>query len=246
MRQVLESAWAETPLSKPKLTAKRDRVVDATLRWFARELNPFLQEGEKTSQEILEEKCSVSIRTGRKSNKSVREVARSAWNEVMFDDGDLAFGESVKFRDLSFGSQRLALFLRALVASPDLVILDEALSGLDAPAREKALLWLSHGERVEGVDGTSVVESVQARLKGEGEEQGRIVFPGLEDRQALVVIAHEKGDVPGCVRDWICLPPGEEEGREPRVGRLDGPLELRPEAWEEEIWGKGSEGREEI
>lgn len=231
VRQVLESAWAETPLSKPKLTAPRDRVVDATLRWFARELNPHIGAEELTSQEKLNEVRKPKVRTSKKES-ILQDLARKAWNDVMYDDSDLLFAEQVRFRDLSFSSQRLALFLRAIVGSPDLVILDEALSGVDGKIRDKALLWLSHGEKVECVEGKVAVGSVQARLGGE-----KVVFQGLEERQALVVIAHEKGDVPGCVREWICLPQGEEEGVEPRIGALGGPLELRPQAWEAEIWG---------
>lgn len=231
VRQVLESAWAETPLTRPKLTAPRDRVVDATLRWFARELNPHITAEELTSQEKLNAACSLRARTSRKQSIA-QDKARKAWNDVMYDDSDLLFAEQVRFRDLSFSSQRLALFLRAIVGSPDLVILDEALSGVDAKIRDKALLWLSQGEKIECVEGALAVESVQARLGGE-----KMAFQGLEDRQALVVIAHEKGDVPGCVREWICLPQGEEKGVEPRVGVLGGPLELRPDAWEAEIWG---------
>ena len=95
--------------------------------------------------------------------------------------------------------------------SPPLVILDEAFSGMDEAVRDRALSFLSHGE------------------KGDG------VMEGLSEEQALLVISHAKEDVPGCVREWICLPePGEQRG--PRMGQLGGPLELNPEGWKE-IWG---------
>ncbi|KAL1587395.1 hypothetical protein WHR41_03914 [Cladosporium halotolerans] len=129
-------------------------------------------------------------------------------------EDELAWAGSTPFRELSFSAQRLALFLRALVHSPDLVILDEAFSGMDAGTRDRALTFLSWGDG--GV------------VKGLGEEQ------------ALLVISHAREDVPGCVRDWVCLPePGE--GRAVRMGRLEGPLELVEGGWEE-IWGsnKGS------
>jgi hypothetical protein len=59
---------------------------------------------------------------------------------------------------------------------------------------------------------------------------------GLGEEQALLVISHAKEDVPGCIREWICLSePGEQ--KTPRIGELDGPLELNPEGWRD-IWGR--------
>ncbi|KAK4119430.1 P-loop containing nucleoside triphosphate hydrolase protein [Parathielavia appendiculata] len=40
VRQVLESAWADTFRSKPKLDSSATEQVEATLRWFEHELNP--------------------------------------------------------------------------------------------------------------------------------------------------------------------------------------------------------------
>ena len=63
---------------------------------------------------------------------------------------------------------------------------------------------------------------------------GRIQMPGLQDSQALVTISHSRQEVPGCVRNWICLP--ESGTKPPRFGRLDGPVELSIERWNQ-IWG---------
>lgn len=143
----------------------------------------------------------------------------------MSDPTDLEWANSTIFRDLSFSAQRLALFLHATVASPDLVILDEALSGVDEATRDKALLFLSHGEKLS----TSGVESALSKL-------GMVTLHGLSAEQALLVISHSKEDVPGCIREWICLQePGE--GKRPRTGTLAGPLELNPKGWDE-IWGR--------
>jgi ABC-type molybdenum transport system ATPase subunit/photorepair protein PhrA len=129
------------------------------------------------------------------------------------DEGDLTWATSLRFAELSFSAQRLALFLRAIVHRPPLIILDEAFSGIDESVRDRALAFLSRGEQGKG---TGVME-------------------GLGDEQALLVISHAKEDVPGCVREWICLPePGEQ--RIPRMGELEGPLELNVEGWGE-IWG---------
>lgn len=131
------------------------------------------------------------------------------------DEVDLSWAEDMRFGELSFSAQRLALFLRAIVHSPPLIILDEAFSGIDETVRDRALSFLSHGEK--------------------GGSGGEGVIEGLGEEQALLVISHAKEDVPGCIREWICLPePGEQKA--PRIGELNGPLELNPEGWAE-IWG---------
>jgi ABC-type molybdenum transport system ATPase subunit/photorepair protein PhrA len=134
---------------------------------------------------------------------------------------DLSWAKDLRFAELSFSAQRLALFLRAIVHSPPLIILDEAFSGMDEAVRDRALSFLSHGE-----------------MKRESESaDAAAVMKGLGEEQALLVISHAKEDVPGCVREWICLPePGEQKA--PRMGELAGPLELNPEGWEG-IWGSG-------
>lgn len=143
--------------------------------------------------------------------------------------GELAWADDFRFAELSFSNQRLILFLRAIVSNPDLVILDEALSGIDEATRDKALLFLSHGEKIGSVTNGVAQDSDVAK-------RGEVVFSGLHPEQALLVISHAREDVPGCLREWICLPePGE--GRTPRTGTLPGPLELNPGAWDE-IWGR--------
>ncbi|KAK4895379.1 hypothetical protein LTR27_006443 [Elasticomyces elasticus] len=214
LRRVLESAWADAPLAKPKLNEDARRRVNACLRWFSKELNP------KWSKETPYERLS-----------STRDetMARKLHEEILADDTDLAWSSQLTFREVSFSSQRLLLFLRAVVGSPDLVIMDEALSGIDEAIRDKALLFLSHGEKVGEIVDNVAQPSMLARI-------GATVIAGLSPEQALLVISHSKEDVPGCIREWICLPePGE--GKQPRIGKLAGPLELNPAAWGE-IWGQ--------
>jgi ABC-type molybdenum transport system ATPase subunit/photorepair protein PhrA len=136
------------------------------------------------------------------------------------ESDDLSWAKDIRFAELPFSAQRLALFLRAIVHSPPLVILDEAFSGIDEAVRDRALSFLSHGEK-----------------NKDGSVDAAAVMQGLGEEQALLVISHAKEDVPGCVREWICLPePGEQKA--PRMGELDGPLELNPEGWEA-VWGSG-------
>lgn len=206
IRRALESAWADAPLSRPTLDeAARERVT-ACLRWFATELDP----------------------------SSSRDSKRSTSIDLAGTPDDTAYATQHRFSELSFSSQRLVLFLRAMIAAQDLVILDEAFSGMDEKTRDKALLFLSHGEGVEWTSENQSEGRGQLR-RSQVAESGRQVVHGLSDRQTLLAISHAKEDVPGCVRHWICLPePGE--GTEPRTGLLDGPLELNDRGWEQ-IWG---------
>ncbi|KAG9519393.1 P-loop containing nucleoside triphosphate hydrolase protein, partial [Aureobasidium melanogenum] len=215
IRHVLESAWADTPLSKPRLTRQKDIRVDSFLRWFAPELSPT-----KTSElQIIASKL-------RRSGPANLEIKRRLERLHIAND-DLDWADTITFRDLPFSSQRLLLFLRALISEPDLIILDEALSGMDKAVREKCLLFLAHGEKLEYKSGNKIVNSVQMN-------NDLINFGGIQDTQALLTISHSTEDIPGCIRQWICLPE-PSEGKPARVGELPGPLELHPDSWYE-IW----------
>jgi ABC-type molybdenum transport system ATPase subunit/photorepair protein PhrA len=217
VRAALESAWADAPLAKAELFHERDQKVTDFLRWFERELKP----GE--TKVTLLEKLDKTLNTDALSVVQM-------WKELQYEEDDVAWADELCFGELSFGAQRLLLFLRALIASPDLIILDEALSGVDEKAKQKAFLFLAHGEMVSEVraDVSRLQPSVLARLHHDG-------FPGLTEDQALVVISHSRADVPGCVKEWICLPePGT--GQAPRMGTLEKPLEMDPKGWAT-IWG---------
>ena len=217
VRRAIQSAWADAPMSKPQLTDDARRRVDACLRWFATELHP---SQEPTTVEKLEKAASGDVG----SQNGIEQYLQTTQ-----EGKDLLWADDVRFAELSFSNQRLILFLRAIVANPDLVILDEALSGIDEATRDKALLFLSHGEAMASVTNGQAKESALFRF-------GQVVFSGLSPKQALLVISHAREDVPGCLREWICLPePGE--GRVPRTGTLPGPLELNPRCWNE-IWDR--------
>ncbi|KAI4721647.1 P-loop containing nucleoside triphosphate hydrolase protein [Aureobasidium sp. EXF-10727] len=213
IRRVLESAWADTPLSKPRLTRQNDVRVEAFLRWFAPELEPTRASGLQALQKT--------------SRGGYHDLKRSL-ERLQIDSSDIDWADTMTFRDLPFGSQRLLLFLRALVSEPDLIILDEALSGMDEVIREKCLLFLAHGEKLDYKPGKkSHTESLQTK-------NDMVNFGGIQDKQALLTISHRTEDIPGCIRQWICLPE-PSEGKPARVGELPGPLELHPDCWNE-IW----------
>jgi len=196
VRRTLESAWADTPLTKPALNSEATQRVEACLRWFRAELNPLFDDAE-------------------------------ALNDT--ESSSLGWASHTIFGELSFSAQRVALFLRATIRNPDIVILDEAFSGMDDLVRDKCLLFLSRGESM-----TLHYHDTGPRpIESELSRQGKVSVPGLQDHQALLCVSHSHQEVPGCIREWICL--SEPGAGPPRFGRLDGPVELSYERWNK-IW----------
>lgn len=152
-----------------------------------------------------------------------------------------AWADDLVFGGLPFSAQRVALFLRAILKKPDLVILDEAFSGMDDAVRDRCMLFLAHGESKtfsygETTDSDNNKELHERRVvDSQILEAGEVRMTGLEERQALLCISHIREEIPGCVREWICLPEANT-GNPARFGRLDGPLEGNYRRWNE-IWG---------
>lgn len=205
LRQVLANAWADTFQGKPNLDVDAKERIDACLRWFEEDLRP----------------------GGSSSTESQRSLSsKTDW------------ADQLPFGGLPFSSQRIALFLRAVIKHPDLVILDEAFSGMDDGVRDRCLLFLAHGEtkqftsnviqEAESRGGRSVVESDVSRA-------GQVKVEGLKEDQALLCISHIREEIPGSIREWICLPEANT-GEPARFGRLDGPIEGDYRRWNE-IWG---------
>jgi ABC-type molybdenum transport system ATPase subunit/photorepair protein PhrA len=186
LRTALESAWSDTPITKPRLDENATKRVETCLRWFETELN-----------------------SGSKHN-----------------NGNLDWASNILFGELSFSAQRVLLFLRATIRNPDIVILDEAFSGMDDLVRDKCLLFLSRGQSMH----LQYSDAGPKPVKWEGE----VVVPGLQDHQALLCVSHSKQEVPGCVSEWVCLP--EPGTGPPRFGRWEGPVELDGGRWDE-VWG---------
>lgn len=206
VRGVIENAWADTFLMKPKLDGAARAKVDGCLRWFEPELNPsFDRDG----------------------------------------PSDLSWASSYIFGELSFSAQRVLLFLRSMVKNPDVVVLDEAFSGMDEGVRDKCMLFLAHGEaktyaqgtrEVIGQEGSSITTEAVV-VDSEQAKSGSVQVTGLSDRQALICISHIKEEVPDAVREWLCLPEANS-GTPARFGRLDGPLRTDGRRWDE-IWDVG-------
>lgn len=188
VRRALESAFAETYAGKPALTPVRTEMVDVFLRWWEPELRQDYQGYDAATETKIESKSL-------------------AWASDK---------ETHPFGMLPFSTQRLLLFLRALIKQPSIVILDEAFSGLSATTRDKAMSWLEHGQQ----------QSLQSQTPPSSpiSRTSNITFPGLTSQQALVVVSHVKEEIPDCVDEWLRLP-GEDEiletGRDVEGGRTE-------------------------
>ncbi|KPI39001.1 putative ABC transporter ATP-binding protein [Cyphellophora attinorum] len=164
VRQVLESAWAETYVSKPKLSYARDQTVDAFLSWWEPELRQDWKPAKIPPRFVTRNK-PVNIAT-----RGLRELIEysyppfikdesSRWTATMTNvftqNGSYKHSANLDWADdtsthrfglLPFAAQRLLLLLRAIIKQPDVLILDEAFSGLSSFVRDKAMLFLEHGE----------------------------------------------------------------------------------------------------
>jgi ABC-type molybdenum transport system ATPase subunit/photorepair protein PhrA len=145
----------------------------------------------------------------------------------------LDWADGLFFGELPFSSQRVAMFLRAVIKNPDLVILDEAFSGMDDGVRDRCLLFLSHGENKQFSDTQKRGQRVIA--ESDISRAGNVKVGGLNKDQALLCISHVREEIPGSIREWICLPEANT-GQPARFGRLDGPIEGDYRRWNE-IWG---------
>jgi ABC-type molybdenum transport system ATPase subunit/photorepair protein PhrA len=190
LRTALQSAWSDTPITKPRIDDEASRRVESCLRWFETELSPLRKDG------------------------SEPEPAQN-----------LDWASNTLFGEASYSAQRVLLFLRATIRNPDIVILDEAFSGMDDWARDKCLLFLSRGQSME-------LQHTNAGPKPVPMD-GEVAVPGLQDHQALLCVSHSRQEVPGCIRDWICLP--ESGTGPPKFGKWEGPVELDGKRWDE-IW----------
>ncbi|GAB1316765.1 hypothetical protein MFIFM68171_06975 [Madurella fahalii] len=205
VRQVLESAWADTFRSKPTLDDAARGRVEATLKWFEHELNP----------------------------ASHRQLSFGGTAS-----GSIAWASDYVFGELSFSAQRVLLFLRAIIKHPDIVVLDEAFSGMDDAVRDKCMLFLAFGEEKMYSSGSgSRPHTGWTVVASPAAESGTVRVKGLSGRQALICISHVKEEVPDCVREWLCLPE-PNTGLAARFGQLDGPLRTDSRRWAE-IWGFG-------
>ncbi|KAK2751159.1 hypothetical protein FQN57_000236 [Myotisia sp. PD_48] len=201
IRASIESAWADTFLSKPKLTSDRMLDVDSALRFFEADLNPHFSLGSNSA---------------------------------------LSWADDVLFGSLGVAKQRLILFIRSVVHKPDLVVLDEAFSGMPRSLRDKCLHFLEVGEALDGSTGSRrtpdlSVWQVPGLSRNDNGETREIRHTGLTDSQALLVISHVKEEVPDIVSHWLRLPSTTTSAFQ--VGTLVNDQTVSVDAWDE-IWSE--------
>ncbi|OTA97438.1 hypothetical protein M434DRAFT_7915 [Hypoxylon sp. CO27-5] len=147
-------------------------------------------------------------------------------------NADLQWADHYMFGELSFSAQRVALFLRAIIKNPDIVVLDEACSGMDDGVRNRCLLFLEHGETKTYAKHEYGSETI---VESDASKSGTVKVGGLNDNQALICISHIREEIPDCVREWICLPEANS-GEPARFGVSEAPLGRDEKSWRQ-IWG---------
>ncbi len=211
IRQTLENAWADTFLGTPRLKYENDVTVDTCLRWFEAELNPAFTP------------LTTSFLT-------------RIWKSEKGFPSSIDWADKIRFGDAPFSAQRVALFLRAIIKKPDLVVLDEAFSGMDDRVRDKCMLFLTWGE-TKSFGVLTNKKEYKNRFVYDTPPQllSESIFKGLSTDQALICVSHVKEEVPGMVRQWMSLPEAGT-GNAVRFGRFPGPLEGYKNGWDE-VWG---------
>ncbi|KAJ5199895.1 hypothetical protein N7491_009308 [Penicillium cf. griseofulvum] len=213
IRGALESAFAETFLSKPKLNVERDHDISIVLKLF----KPLLDPDYLTSEMP---KISTAHLPSLKKQFNV---------EPYFPmDHVVGYADEILFGELTPAQQRIVLFLRALIARPDIVILDEAFSGMSSAQRDMCLQFLETGERLRS-------KGRALRFKSRVQNDSDFRYTGLTPDQALIMVSHVAEEIPDSVRYYMRLPSpaGTEDPLDFRFGILQSKTTLRqPPTWE--------------
>lgn len=240
IRQSVESAYADTFLSKPKLDHEKDLDVDAALSFFEEELNPNFvhwseqKEHPRLTPEELEappsEEDVVLLSTLRKAY-STRRI------NLPQDPTSLDWADNINFSELNVPQQRVVLFIRAVIHRPDLIVLDEAFSGMSPACRDRCIHFLEYGEQNVRSSSRRVTKPAVSRSTRTTPES-KIRHRGLSEDQALITISHVKEEIPNVVRNWMYLP-GSDEGnpgdRPFRMATITGRRNVSGTEWNK-IW----------
>lgn len=231
VRQAVESAFADTFLSKPRLDHEKDLDVNAALRFFKADLDPDDTTGVDAS--------SSKVRGAQMEMFPRLSNYRPLKHDYTLPDYDVDYADSLRFSSLNVAQQRLVLFIRAIVHKPDLVILDEAFSGMPASLRDKCLHFLESGElkRNHVSTATRRTSTADTWLNEATVEVSKARHKGLSDQQALLVISHIREEIPDSVRHWMRLPSdlGVGEPLDFKMGVLGYDSTLGGEAWDA-VW----------
>lgn len=251
IRQAVESAFAEAFHSRPNLDCERDDDVTAALRFF----KPELDVNKQASPPMTDAEVTVK-RGGRPPKFDPTDPVPTGAIPTGFvpTDDDVDYADETRFGDLNTAQQRVVLLLRAIIHKPDIIILDEAFSGMPPSVRDKCIHFLEAGEQPieKGVtarrrlsnQATWIAGHNQKKNVGRGstkpgeaedvDDESAMRHFGLSDRQALIVVSHVKDEIPDCVRDYLRLPsdPGDGMPLEFGQGRLRRELAISsPNTW---------------
>ncbi|RAK76492.1 putative ABC transporter [Aspergillus fijiensis CBS 313.89] len=182
LREAIESGFAETFLSRPKMNFERDLDVEAILEHFKPELGAALALPRNTPGR---RKGVITATTGKMFPLHKTHHFRKEFHPPGVE---MEWADTATFGQLPVDIQRLVLFLRALIHRPDIVILDEPFSGMSIGLRDKCIDFLENGLGPESR------------------------FGGLSDEQALIMVSHLREEIPDSMRYYMRLPSGEQEG----------------------------------
>ncbi|POS82706.1 hypothetical protein EPUL_006839 [Erysiphe pulchra] len=197
-------------------------------------------------RQVLESAWSSTIR-GRPELNSVAENRINAflqWFESdlrpisplrakkLISNGETSWAEEVLFRELPSSSQKVALFLRAIIKEPDIIILDEAFSSMDNVVRDRCKLFLEYGERRKLKSGFTSMNASSNVTSLEADQGKKEIFGGLMKHQVLLCVSHVREEIPGCINNWLYLPAPNSKSPA-RIGRFK---ELLKDNWNT-IWG---------
>lgn len=245
IREAIESAYAETFLSKPVLNHDRDLDISAALRFFKQELDPNFNAAEK------EEPPKILI-----DRANFPKMARTYRGHTLAPDYDIEYADTTTFGQLPTAQQRLILFLRAIIHKPDIVILDEPFSNMSSSLRDKCIHFLEVGElaprastatRRSGLKNTWIRGYVP---DGGCETSSPSTAPrhqGLSDDQALIMISHVREEIPDIVRHYMLLPSAHEDdetGLDFRFGYLRSQSSLNQQKVWDMLWSPKEEFQE--
>ncbi|KAF9883841.1 hypothetical protein FE257_002732 [Aspergillus nanangensis] len=199
VRQAVESAFAETFLTKPNLNHERDLDVSAALRFFKAELDP------DAAVTTREKPPRVTIESRELFPRLTAQKGGAAFTPA---DYDIEYADSIRFSELDTAHQRLVLFIRAVIHKPDIIILDEAFSGMSAHIRDKCIHFLEAGEHSRSRVSTATRRTTlkETWLKGFNANDAPIRHHGMSDDQALIMISHNREEIPDSVRYYMRLP----------------------------------------
>jgi ABC-type molybdenum transport system ATPase subunit/photorepair protein PhrA len=237
IREAVESAWADTFLSKPKLNFQIDTLIDRVLAHFRPDLAKLrlLKPGKEheIDMSIIPGGFLQRFATPPPESADISEgSATTADYDTAYDNLNLpigfdtyAYADDMTFGQLDVAQQRLVLFIRAIIKKQEVIVLDEAFSAMPPSMRQKCFALL------EGPPANTV--------KGKESEQ----LPYVDETQSVVFVSHQRQEIPDSVRFWMRLPSqvGDDQKLDFAMGVLpDGEtLASSKEIWQN-IWSKNS------